>query len=95
MSSSKRARSSDDTTDSSPVLGPEFDKIVNDLRNKTGYDKNKYLSGIKSQRLAAMNALSKKIVDVEYEMKKCQLELDELKEQYKLFEFYDDGKDPY
>lgn len=90
---SKRSRTEEDGEDR--VLGPEFDKHVAELRTKHRYDKNKYLAGIKSQTLDAQQLLDKKIVDVEYDIKRLQVLLRELKEKRGLFEYYDDGHDPY
>jgi len=76
-------------------LGPEFDKIMDDLRNLKGYEKNKYLNNIKSERLIAQNLLEKQIIDAEYQIKRIQLELRVLKNKKELFDAYDDGRDPY
>jgi hypothetical protein len=82
--------------DVDPDIGPGFSKIVEELRNKKRYDKNKCLNGIKySERLKAQQILDKKIVDVEYEIRRAQVQLRQLKEKRDLFSYYDDGTDPY
>jgi hypothetical protein len=87
---SKRAR----TEEPDPDLGEEYNEILVQLRNKSRDEKNKYLNSIPyATRLKAQQTLDKKIVDVEYVLKRAQVQLRQLKEKRNLFDYYDDGRD--
>ncbi len=83
-------------SDPDPDLGEDYNEIVTNLLNKSRYEKNKYLNSVPyATRLRAKQILDKKIVDVEYEMKRAQVQLRQLKKKRELFDYYDDGVDPY
>lgn len=92
---SKRVCTEDRADREDRVLGPEFDKLIAELRTKQGHEKNKYLNSNKSQILDAQQILDRKIVDVEYDIKRLQVVLRELTEKRGLFTYYDDYRDPY
>lgn len=70
--------------------------IMTELAKKKGYEKNTYLRTVNDvKRLEMELYLDRQILEIEHLVKLNQKRLKILQEKRKLFEFYDDGRDPY
>lgn len=76
---------------SDPDLGADYDKILQDLKSfgERNYKRNKYLDTIKAQRNQAQLIIQKKELELMHEIRQLNLRLNELREKYNLFEYYD------
>mgnify|MGYP000125458650 CR=1 FL=1 len=69
-------------------LTPEHEKILSELSNVKGYDKNVILNKYKNQIREIKYILDQKILEAEFIL--CNL-----KEKRDSVKYYDDGIDPY
>ncbi len=69
-------------------LTSEHDKILSELRNTEGYEKNKLLNKYKNQRVEIKYVLDQKILEAKFILRNLEEKRDSLK-------YYDDGIDPY
>ena len=85
------------TEEPDPDLGEEYNEIIKQLRNSAGFEKNKCLNSMTyDMKFRARQILDKKIIDAEYELikteyelKRAQVQLVQLKEKKELFTGYD------
>ncbi len=76
-------------------LTPEHEKILSELSNAKGYNKNDLLNQYKNQRAEIKFILDRQILEAEFNIEKLKNVLSKLKEKRDSLKYYDDGIDPY